>query len=157
MPVMGCAHGSRDIEMAAELSSRRRQQRVCLNRNAASPRFRVMRQGRFARLRAFLLLVALGLGLAGQSAVAFAMPMAHEDGPGLTVPMGGSDGCPGCDSQPLTLSCGVGFCSASPAILAQGPAIKPTLQAIFPLVTTERVEGITVRPDLGPPRPTRHA
>jgi len=120
-----------------------------------------MRQGPLARLRALILLVALGIGLAGQAAAAFAMPMAQDDGPGLTAPTGGSGSCPGCDpadsSQALVPSCGAAFCAASPAILAQAPAIKPTPQASFPLVTAEGVEGITVRPDLGPPRTTQRA
>ena len=122
---------------------------------------RLMRQGSLARLRALVLLVSLGIGLAGQAAAAFAMPMAQDVGPGLTAPTGGSGGCPGCApgdaSQALAPSCGVGLCSASPAILAQGPAIKPTPHAIFLLVTAERIQGITVRPDLGPPKPTQHA
>lgn len=120
-----------------------------------------MRQGPFARLRAFVLLVALGIGLAGQAAASSGMQMAQGDTPRLTAPMGGPGGCPGCDGngspQAPALSCGIGFCPVSPAILSQAVALKPAPQATFPPITAEKAEGITVRPDLGPPRPIPHA
>jgi len=120
-----------------------------------------MRQGPLARLRAFVLLIAFGIGLAGQAVASPLMPMAQNDSPRLTVPMGGSSGCPACDrndsSQAPAPGCAVAFCSVSPAILPQGPTVKPAPHATFFVVAGERFQGITVRPDLGPPRPTRHA
>jgi hypothetical protein len=90
-----------------------------------------MRQGPLARLRALVLLVAFGIGLAGQAVASPLMPMAQNDTPWLTVPMGGSGSCPGCDrndSSPAPVSgCAVAFCSVSPAILPQGPTVKPPL------------------------------
>src|SRR5713101_1275504 len=120
-----------------------------------------MKRGPLARLRALVLLVAFGIGLAGQAVASPMMPITQNDNPRLTVPMGGSGGCPGCDrndsSQAPAPGCAVAFCSVSPAILPQTPTVKPAPRATFLAAGAERIQGITVRPDLGPPRPTRHA
>jgi hypothetical protein len=124
-----------------------------------------MREGTLARLRALILLVAFGIGLAGQ-AIAFApMAMAQDDNPSITASMGGMDDCPGCAgsdndaSKALTPACGAAFCSisVSPAILPQGLAVMPTRDGSFILATADTVQGISIRPDLGPPRPNHHA
>ena len=126
-----------------------------------------MRQGPLARLRSLVLLVAFGIGLAGQAMASVPMLMAQDDGPGVTASMGGMEDCPGCpgsgstgdSSKALATSCAVAFCSisVSPAILPQGPAVAPIDDRTFALITADRVQGISIRPDLGPPRPHYHA
>jgi hypothetical protein len=126
-----------------------------------------MRQGPLVRLRALVLLVALGIGLAGQAMASGSMSMAQEDGSGMAVSMQGMDGCPGCtgrdssdnSSKALAPSCALAFCSISmsPAILPQGPAFIPPPRVTLILTAAERVQGISIRPDLDPPRPIRHA
>ena len=127
-----------------------------------------MREDALARLRALILLVAFGIGLAGQ-AVAFApMAMAQDHGQSMSTSMRGMDGCPDCaggnssdnPSESLALaSCAPAFCSISfsPAIVPQGPAVVPTHDGAFIPTTSERVRGISIRPDLGPPRPSHDA
>lgn len=126
-----------------------------------------MRHGPFARLRALVLLVAFGIGLAGQAMAAIPMAMAQNDGPGMAVSMGGMDDCLGCagsgssntSSKALMPGCAIAFCSVSvsPAILPQGPVIFPIHDGTFTQTAAERVWGISIRPDLGPPRPSYHA
>jgi len=126
-----------------------------------------MRQGSLARLRAFVLLVAFGVGLAGQAVAAVPMLMAQDDGAGMVVSMGGMGGCPGCpgsdssdsSSKALAAGCPIAFCSVSvsPAILPRGLAVMPIHDATFILTVAERVQGISIRPDLGPPRPSHRA
>ena len=127
-----------------------------------------MRGDTLARLRALILLVAFGIGLAGQ-AMAFApMAMAQDDGQSMSTSMGSMDGCPDCaggnssDNPSKSLapaSCALAFCSISfsPAIAPPGPAVVPTHDAAFILTASERVRGISIRPDLGPPRPSHDA
>lgn len=126
-----------------------------------------MRQGPFARLRALVLLVVFGAGVAGQAAAAVPMPMAPDAGTAMAVLMGGADGCPGCagrgssdnPSKVLAPGCAAAFCFAAvgPAILPQVPAVFCSHDGIFLLTAAERVWGISIRPDLGPPRPSLHA
>jgi hypothetical protein len=134
---------------------------VRLNQETAGIDSAPVRHGPLARIRVLVLLVAFGIGLAGQAVAFPLMPMAQNDGSWLTVPVCGSGGCPGCDrndfSQASARSCTVAFCSVSPAILPQAPSVKPASHPTFFASAGERVQGITVRPDLGPPRPTRHA
>src|SRR5260370_38203674 len=66
---------------------------VGLNRGGVGINSAPMRQGPLARLRAFVLLIAFGIGLAGQAVASPLMPMAQNDSPRLTVPMGGWSAC----------------------------------------------------------------
>ncbi len=126
-----------------------------------------MRHGPFARLRALILLAAFGIGLAGQAMAAAPMPLAQHDGTGAAVAMGAMDGCHGCaasdssnpSSKALMPGCGTAFCSVSvsPATLTQGPMIVPSHDGTFIPTPTERGQGISIRPDLGPPRAGYHA
>jgi len=126
-----------------------------------------MRHGTLARFRALILLVAFGIGLAGQAMAAAPMPEAQDDGAGMAVSMGATDGCHGCagsdssnpSSKALMPGCAIAFCSVSvsPAILTQGPMIVPIDDGTFILTPAERGRGISIRPDLGPPRPGYHA
>ncbi len=140
---------------------------IGLNLGIAGVTSAPMRQGPLARLRALVLLVALGIGLAGQAMASVSMSMAQDDGPGIAVSMRGMDGCPGCagrdssdnSSKALAPSCVLAYCSisVSPAILAQGPAVIPVHHGTFIPTAAERVRGISIRPDLGPPRAIHHA
>jgi hypothetical protein len=139
-----------------------------LNPKAVGATSGFMRKGTIARFRALILLVAFGIGLAGQ-AMAFApMAMAQGEGQTMAASMTGMDGCPDCAggnssnnrSKSLApISCAIAFCSVSvsPAILPQGPAVALSHDGTFILTTAERVRGISIRPDLGPPRLSHNA
>ena len=125
-----------------------------------------MGQGRFARLRSLILLVAFGIGLVGQ-ALAFApMAMADDDSYAVAASMDGTAHCPGCagmgddSSKALTpVNCPNVLCSVSviPAILPQGPAIAATHGQVFLPIPAKTAQGVSVRPALGPPRPNEQA
>jgi hypothetical protein len=124
-----------------------------------------MSEGLFARLRAVVLLAAFGIGLAGQ-AIAFApMAMAQDEGQTVAAAMGGMAGCPDCaggnssDTFLAPVNCALAFCSISisPAILPQGPAISHNPAGRFAPPLAERAQGLSILPDLGPPRLSHQA
>jgi hypothetical protein len=123
-----------------------------------------MRHRAFDRLRALILLAAFSIGLAGQ-AVAFApMAMAQDDGRSVTAAMDGGNHCPGCaggdaaSSKALMPACAVAFCSLAfnLAILPEGLAIASLRDGSFTRVIADRAQGMSIRPDLGPPRTNHH-
>jgi hypothetical protein len=118
-----------------------------------------------ARFRVLLMLIAFGIGLAGQAvAMSMPMPMSQDSSNGAAVSMGGMEDCSGCagsDSSSNTAkdmmpTCAAGvFCSASvaPAIPAQLRMIFPPGDAIrFAIAADVTVRGLSIPPDLGPPR-----
>lgn len=125
-----------------------------------------MFHGRLARLRALTLLVAFSIGILGQTIAAVAMPMPMEmqqDGAALSSPTADANGCPACPRQQdapaspaRAPSCVSAFCAVPPAVLPPGPIVARLARAAFQPVAFHRVTGVTVRPDLGPPRSILH-
>lgn len=123
-----------------------------------------MRRGTFAQLRVLTLLVAFGIGLLGQAAAAVAMPMQMPQDASNVVVLGGSaDGsgtCNGCAQQQgvptapaMGANCMFALCSTPPALLpSSGPIVAPSIREGIQPVAVRVDTGITIRPDLGPPR-----
>lgn len=117
------------------------------------------------RLRVLALLLALFSGVAGQSLAAMAMPMPMQM-PQDTVASGkstmDSGRCPACPKQSdvpgsPAMGCATIFCPVLPAVLPAAPLVAPPARASFPLVVLGGESGLTLRPDLGPPRPIHHS
>ena len=115
------------------------------------------------RLRSLTLLLAFGIGLLGQIVAAVAMPMPMPM-PQDTVASGSSTAhagaCPTCPRQQempappiMTPACLLAFCSVPPAVLPAGPIVAHFAPATFQAAALHTDLGITLRPDLGPPRP----
>ena len=131
-----------------------------------------MRHGTSGYLRAVTLLAALGIGILGQlvATVAMAMPMqmpqdAPQDAGVLSSSTTDVGGCPWClpreggPAFPATTASGcitLPFCSISPAVLPTGAIVVSLARASFEPAAFQRDAGITVRPDLGPPRSIPH-
>jgi hypothetical protein len=107
------------------------------------------------RFRVAMLLLAFGLGLAGQlvSNVAMASQMQAP----TQIGIGSGHMCPGCatDEQPgsMMAGCSVAACWTSPALPAQdtGPQLRPA--ASFSISPDRVIAGVTSAPDPHPPRP----
>ena len=137
-----------------------------LNRVTVSVTSAAMRRGPLTSFRAVTLLVALGIGLLGQVVAAMAMPspmQMPEGAASLNTSGADTHHCPACPEQgntsgdPATSpTCALAFCSALPAVLPSAPIVAPVARAIFPPSALQVDTGITVGPDLGPPRPTYH-
>ena len=124
-----------------------------------------------ARLRVLLMLVAFGIGLAGQAVAAMSMPLAMpQDGSqGVTVSMVDMQDCPGCadtdssgnSAKGLMPSCAAAaLCSISvtPAIPPQVSLAFPPRERIhFAIARGDTVRGLSIPPDLGPPRQIHHS
>lgn len=144
------------------------QRPVALNPRIGGATSCAMREGLFARLRALILLLAFSIGLAGQAVALAPMAMAQDEGQTVAASMGGMGGCPDCaggnssDHSSKSLApanCALAFCSVSvsPAILPQEVAVASSHAGTFILTGVERVSGVSVRPALGPPRPSHDA
>ena len=125
-----------------------------------------MSHGMVLRLRSLALLLAFGIGLLGQTVAAVAMPMAMltpQDAvasSASTALAGTCSRCPQRDTPaaPMTIpTCPSAFCSGLPAVLPAGPTIVHTAPATFQAIAQHAGPGITIRPDLGPPRPIHHS
>ena len=111
----------------------------------------------FKRLRIIVLLLCLGVGVVGQVVSALAMPMplqSHEDMTAASPPMRSPGECPACPHPgPATApSCVLAFCSVLPAVLPLGPIVAAAVRVNFPPGPAGAAHGLTIRPDLGPPR-----
>ena len=122
-----------------------------------------MGTGKLSRLRVLTLLVAFGIGLLGQVIMTAAMAMPMQMLPKQTMEASsGPSGCPACPGEnetpnsPAMTLCAATFCAGLPAILAQGPLVAPSAHPAFPPMLTADKTGLTVRPDLGPPRTILH-
>ena len=120
-----------------------------------------MSHGIFKRLRSLALLVALSAGFFGQIVVAVAMPMQmSNDASAASSSTADSGSCPACPKQhgapAMSASCALIFCAASPAVLPWVPAVAPLGRAAFPQIAAPGETGLTIRPDLGPPRSIHH-
>jgi hypothetical protein len=114
-----------------------------------------MDHSRFHRFRALVLLVALTLGIVGQTAAAMAMD-AHPPTSSMTMP-GGCSGCVGtADDMSTAPVCAVAFCANLLAIPAAGPIVETPSKAIYPLIASDFAHGLSVPPDPGPPKPFHH-
>ena len=119
--------------------------------------------GKLSRLRVLTLLVAFGIGLLGQVIMTAAMAMPMQMLPQQTMEASsGPSGCPACPgenetpSSPAMALCAATFCAGLPAILSPGPLVAPAAHPAFPPMRTADRTGLTVRPDLGPPRTILH-
>jgi hypothetical protein len=112
-----------------------------------------------SRFRALMLLLAFGLGLAGEVASTAAMA-AQMQGPAQA---GISTGalCLGCDSDMqhggLAPSCMATSCWTVPALPAQSASLEPQPPAVFPASADAIVTGIASAPDPHPPRAFLHS
>jgi hypothetical protein len=127
-----------------------------------------MSHGTLARLRALSMLVALGIGLLGQTVAAVAMPIsmpiAELDAATMSSSGAHPGDCPWCPQQPdgpaspaMAPTCIYVFCSIPPAVMLPGPIVAPLGRATFPPIAVDIAQGISVRPDLGPPRRIHHS
>jgi len=121
-----------------------------------------MKEGILARLRALILLTAFGLGLAGQAFAFVPMAMGQDESQSVVASMDEMTGCPGCAEDEsggaskalMPVNCALVLCSGfvSPAILPQDLSIPRTHRDVFLPVAAKIVRGISICPDLGPPR-----
>jgi hypothetical protein len=111
-----------------------------------------------SRFRALMLLLAFGLGLAGEAASTAAMA-AQMQGPQAGISTGAI--CPGCDADMqrggLAPSCMSVFCSTIPALPAQSTGLERLPAAVFPASTDVVIAGIASAPDPRPPRIFLHS
>jgi hypothetical protein len=117
-------------------------------------------------LRALTLLVAFGIGLLGQAAATVAMPMPmqmSQDVAALSSSADDSGNCQGCarhdgPAMPaMGANCIFALCLMSPAVLPSGPIVaSPVRESVQPVAVRDEA-GITIRPDLGPPRLTHRS
>ena len=112
---------------------------------------------RILRLRALILLVALMLGIVGQTAAALAMAEdSHSPMSSMTTP-GGCSGCAGtADDMSTPPGCTLAFCANLPVAPTQALATEAPSKAVYPLIAADIGAGITIRPDPGPPKPLHH-
>jgi hypothetical protein len=112
-----------------------------------------------SRFRAFILLLAFGLGLGVQVASSAAMA-AQMQGP-AQAGVSSEAVCPGCDMDMqyggLAPSCMLGSCSNSPALPTQSTGLEPLPAAVFPVSVDAIVTGIASAPDPHPPRVSLHS
>ena len=121
-----------------------------------------MGTGKHSRLRVLTLLVAFGIGLLGQVIMTAAMAMPMQMLPNQTMDvssgsMAGAGDCPACPRQEVPASPAMAlsaatFCAGLPAVLSSAPLVATSPRVSFPLVFVADMTGLTVRPDLGPPR-----
>src|ERR1700687_5748576 len=99
----------------------------------------------FIRLRAFVLLIAISMGLVAQAVAAMAVPMGQDHVPTLSMSMAGSGHCRDCggNSSPMTMTptCAVAPCFVTPAILSLGLVIEPASGAEFTLLAYDMGQG----------------
>jgi len=125
-----------------------------------------MSHGMVLRLRSLALLLAFGIGLLGQTVAAVAMPMAMlmpQDAAASSASATHAGACPLCPQRDTPAAptaiprCPSPFCSVLPAVLPAGPTIVHAAPAAFQAIAQHAGPGITIRPDLGPPRPIHHS
>jgi hypothetical protein len=73
-----------------------------------------------------------------------------------------SGGCPACPKQSdmpgsPSMGCLTNLCVALPAVLPDALIVALPARARFPLIVFRSENGLTLRPDLGPPRPIRRS
>jgi hypothetical protein len=122
-----------------------------------------MGTGKLSRLRVLTLLLAFGIGLLGQVIMTAAMAMPMPMLPKQTMEAsGGPSGCPACPNEkdipnsPAMALCAATFCAGLAAILSPGPPVASAEHPAFPPMASADRTGLTVRPDLGPPRSILH-
>jgi hypothetical protein len=110
-----------------------------------------------SRFRALMLLLAFGLGLAGEAASSAAMAAQGPAQAGIST----GAFCPGCDADMqhggLAPSCMSVFCSTIPALPAQSTGLERLPAAVFPASADVVVAGIASAPDPRPPRIFLHS
>ena len=122
-----------------------------------------MGHGMLRRFCALTLLVALSIGFLGPINAATAKQMSQYITAASSL-TGHAGNCPPCPkerdvpgSAAMMPGCGLIFCSALPAIIPAGSVTPPVMRASFPRVIIRNQTGLTIRPDLGPPRPIHHS
>ena len=112
-----------------------------------------------SRFRVLILLLAFGLGLAGQISSSAAMA-AQMQGP-AQAGIGTGAVCPGCGTDMehggLARSCMASSCWTIPALPAQSTSLEPGPAAVFPASSDTIITGITSAPDPHPPRVFLHS
>ena len=109
------------------------------------------------RFRVVMLVLAFGLGLAGQIASSAAMAAQMQVAPNAGMATGMD--CPGCPSDQtggMAAGCTVAACSTVPALPAQGGATERPQQAVFMPSAELIIAGIATAPEPHPPRPFLH-
>jgi len=123
-----------------------------------------MGSGLFTHLRVVTLLTAFGIGFVGQIVAVVIMPiptrMAWHHGAVVSSACADSGDCAGCPrpkEEPTSAKmgpiCTDTFCSIPLALLPLGPIVAPLSRSTFELIASYRERGLTIRPNLGPPRP----
>ena len=111
-----------------------------------------------SRFRVLMLLLAFGLGLAGQ--ITSSAVMAAQMQPMASLGMASDNACPGCpDDQQggMTASCSVVGCWTAPALPVQSATPERLPQVAFAVSADVVIAGITTAPDPHPPRPILHS
>ena len=126
-----------------------------------------MGHGMLRRLCALTLLAALSIGFLGPITAAAAMQMPMQMPQEMVVASsltGHADNCPACPKQrdvpgsaAMAPGCELIFCSGLPAIIPTESVAPPVARESFPRITISNETGLTIRPDLGPPRPIHHS
>ena len=115
----------------------------------------------FTRLRAFVLLIAMGTGLVAPAVSAMAAPMGRDSAPMLSVSIGAHPYCLDCGggNSSITMApvCAAASCQAMPAILSLEFGMEQASAVAFALSTSDMGQGVAVRPDLAPPRSIHHS
>lgn len=108
------------------------------------------------RVRAFILILAVAFGLAGQAFAPAAMAMQPDHGVMAGMSSSPSDSCPGCNgldhSKAMLADCAVGLCSGVVAVLPAALSPRAVHHPSFSQVAQSDGQGITIPPALGPPR-----
>ena len=115
----------------------------------------------FVQLRAFILLIALGLGLVTQSVVLMAGPVRPPGRPVLSTAVEDLRSCLDCkgslSSTTMAPTCASAPCVLGLGILSTAFVIELDSDVKFGLSPYTIGRGVSVRPDLAPPRATFHS
>ena len=111
-----------------------------------------------SRFRVLMLLLAFGLGLAGQLVSTAAM--AGQMQPMASAGIASDNPCPGCPGDQdggMAAGCSVVGCWTAPALPAHGTPTEPMPQVAFAIPPDVVIVGIATAPDPHPPRSSLHA
>ena len=112
-----------------------------------------------ARLRALLLLLAFGLGRAGQATAAPLMTMPASPPETTVMAMAGTSDCPGCPGGydlGMSPACAATSCPATMAVSPQGPIVEPIGRTVFAPVYVHLAQGVSTDPEPHPPKSILH-
>ena len=110
------------------------------------------------RFRVAMLLLAFGVGVAGQAVSN--MAAAAEIKAPLQLGVSAATLCPGCPDPLHGMAPGCAMmatCWSIPALLVQSSLMLPRMLAIYPVPLAAVITGIRAGPDPHPPRPPLHS